>query len=162
MPRANRHYISGCVWHITHHCHKQEFLLKCEKNRKRWRYWLYEAGKRYGLCVLSYIVTSNHIHLLVVDTEQDVIAKSLQLVAGRTAQEFNQRKKRAFWEDTYHATVVETDAHLAKFLVYIDLNMVCAGVVKHPIEYRLSGFNEIQNPPQRYSVIDHVALLDLF
>ena len=164
MPRANRHYIPECVWHITHRCHKQEFLLKFEKDRKRWRHWLYEARKRYGLCVLNYIVTSNHVHLLVVDTEKDVIAKSLQLVAGRTAQEFNQRKKRkgAFWEDRYHATAVETDEHLAKCIVYIDLNMVRAGVVRHPSEYRLSGFNEIQNPPKRYAVIDNTALLDLF
>jgi hypothetical protein len=46
-----------------------------------------EVKKRYGLCVLNYIVTSNHVHLLIVDTEKDVIAKSLQFVAGRTAQE---------------------------------------------------------------------------
>jgi REP element-mobilizing transposase RayT len=164
MPRAHRHYIPGCAWHITHRCHKQEFLLSFEKDRKRWRHWLFEAKKRYGLCVLNYIVTSNHVHLLVVDTEKDVIAKSLQLVAGRTAQEFNQRKKRkgAFWEDRYHATAVETDEHLAKCIVYIDLNMVRAGVVKHPSQYRLSGFNEIQNPPKRYTVIDRKALMDLF
>ena len=125
MPRAHRHYIPGCVWHITHRCHKQEFLLNFEKDRKRWRHWLFEAKKCYGLCVLNYIVTSNHIHLLVVDTEENVIAKSLQLIAGRTAQEFNLRKKRkgAFWEDRYHATAVETDEHLAKCIVYIDLNM---------------------------------------
>ena len=87
-----------------------------------------------------------------------------QLVAGRTAQEFNQRKMRkgAFWEDRYHATAVETDEHLAKCIVYIDLNMVRAGVVRHPSEYRLSGFNEIQNPPKRYAVIDRKALQDLF
>ena len=135
-----------------------------EKDRKRWCHWLFEAKKRYGLCVLNYIVTSNHIHLLVVDTEKDVIAKSLQLVAGRTAQEFNQRKKRkgAFWEDRYHATAVETDEHLTKCIVYIDLNMVRAGVVRHPSEYRFSGFNEIQNPPKRYAVINRNALQDLF
>ena len=164
MPRAYRHYIPGLVWHITHRCHKQEFLLRFEKDRKRWRHWLFEAKKRYGLCVLNYIVTSNHVHLLVVDTEEDVIAKSLQLVAGRTAQEFNQRKKRkgAFWEDRYHATAVEADEHLAKCIVYIDLNMVRAGVVKHPSGYRLSGFNEIQNPPKRYAVIDMKALEEFF
>ncbi len=162
MPRAHRHYIPGCVWHITHRCHKQEFLLRFEKDRKRWRHWLFEAKKRYGLCVLNYIVTSNHVHLLVVDTAKDVIARSLQLVAGRTAQEFNLRKKRkgAFWEDRYHATAVETDDHLAKCIVYIDLNMVRAGVVRHPSEYRSSGFNEIQNPPRRYAVIDRKALLN--
>ncbi len=164
MPRANRHYIPGCVWHITHRCHKQEFLLKFGKDRKRWRHWLYEAKKRYGLCVLNYIVTSNHIHLLVMDTEEDVIANSMQLVAGRTGQEYNLRKKRkgAFWEDRYHATAVESDEHLAKCLVYIDLNMVRAGVVNHSSEYPLSGFNEIQNPPERYRVINRSALRDLF
>jgi len=87
---------------------------------------------------------------LVVDTEENVIAKSLQLIAGRTAQEFNLRKKRkgAFREDRYHATAVETDEHPAKCIVFIDLNMVRAGVVRHPTEYRLSGFNEIRNPPE--------------
>lgn len=120
--------------------------------------------KRYGLCVLNYIVTSNHVHLLVVDTKEDVIPQSMQLIAGRTGQEYNQRKKRkgAFWEDRYHATAVETDKHLARCLVYIDLNMVRAGVVTHPSEYGVSGFNEIQRPPSRYTVIDRSVLLDLF
>jgi REP element-mobilizing transposase RayT len=44
--------------------------------------------------VLDYIVTSNHIHLLVKDTGSNVIAQSMQLIAGRTAQEYNQRKGR--------------------------------------------------------------------
>ena len=143
MPRANRHYIPGCVEHITHRCHRQEFLLKFEKDRKRWRHLLYEAKKRYGLCVLDYIVTSNHTHLLIVDTGEQVIQKNLQLIAGRTAQEYNIRKKRkgAFWEDRYHATAVQTDEHLAKCLVYIDLNMVRAGVALHPSEYSISWYN---------------------
>ncbi len=164
MPRANRHYILGCVWHITHSCHKGEFLLKFSKDRKRWRHWLFEAKKRYGLCVLNYVVTSNHIHLLAVDTGKDIISKSLQLIAGRTAQEYNLRKKRkgAFWDDRYHATAVEASDHLAKCLVYIDLNMVRAGVVQHPSEWSLCGYNEIQNPPERYRIIDIKALLSLF
>jgi hypothetical protein len=32
--------------------------------------------------------------MLVVDTGEDVIPQSLQLIAGRTAQEYNIRKKR--------------------------------------------------------------------
>ncbi|MBU0942905.1 MAG: transposase [Proteobacteria bacterium] len=163
MPRANRHYIPGCVWHITHRCHKREFLLKFDKDKKRWRHWLYQARKRYGLCVLNYTVTSNHIHLLVVDTGEEIISKSLQLIAGRTAQEFNARKKRkgAFWEDRYHATAVQIEGHLAKCLVYIDLNMVRAGMVQHPSEYCVAGYNEIQHPPKRYSIIDRISLRKL-
>jgi putative transposase len=61
----------------------------------------------------------------------DVIPKSMQLVAGRMAQEYNLRKNRkgAFWEDRYHATAIDCDAHLFQCLKYVDLNMVRAGVV---------------------------------
>jgi len=40
------------------------------------------------------MVTSNHVHLLVKDTGPNVIARSMQLIASRTAQEYNRRKVR--------------------------------------------------------------------
>ena len=135
MPRANRYHIPGCIWHITHRCHKREFLLKFARDRRRWMHWLYEARKRYGLTVLNHMVTSNHVHLLVVDgKDESTIPRSLQLVAGRTAQEYNLRKGRkgAFWEDRYHATAVEFGGHLRRCMAYLDLNMCRAGKVEHP------------------------------
>jgi putative transposase len=164
MPRANRYFVPGYLWHITHRCHEQDFLLKFAKDRKRWRYWLFEARKRHGLCVLNYIVTSNHIHLIVKDTADAVIPKSLQLIAGRTAQEYNKRKNRkgAFWEDRYHATAIESGEHLARCLVYIDLNMVRANVISHPSEWADSGYQDIQYPCKRYRIIDLRELAKLF
>ena len=164
MARANRHYIPGYVWHITHRCHKKEFLLKFARDSRRWIGWLFEARKRYGLSILNYMVTSNHIHLMALDNgERDTIPNSIQLIAGRTGQEYNQRKSRkgAFWEDRYHATAVAFDEHLFSCMVYIDMNMVRAGVVKHPAEWPFCGYNEIQNPRQRYSLIDYKRLIPL-
>ena len=81
MPRAKRYYIPGCVWHITHRCHKQEFLLKFARDRNRWLELLFQAKQRYGLVVLNYIVTSNHIHLLVSDDgDRETIPKSMQML----------------------------------------------------------------------------------
>jgi len=164
MPRANRHFQPGHVWHVTHRCHKKEFLLKFARDRDCWRHWLFEAKKRYGLCVLNYIITSNHIHLLVRDRGHGEIARSMQLVAGCSAQAYNQRKGRqgAFWEDRYHATAIDSDAYLARCMVYIDLNMVRAGVVIHPEDWRWCGYCEIQSPPMRYGLIDQRALTQLF
>jgi len=164
MARANRHFIPGYVWHITHRCHKGEFLLKFSRDRRRYLQWLYQARKRYGLSILDFNVTSNHIHLLVVDGgDRDVIPKSMQLVAGRTGQEFNQRKNRkgAFWEDRYHATAVETGDHLVRCMVYIDTNMVRAGVVSHPIMWPFSGYNQIQAPRRKNVLIDYERLQTL-
>ena len=165
MPRANRHYIPGYVWHITHRCHKKEFLLKFGRDRRRWLWWLFEAKKRFGLSVLNYSITSNHIHLLVrANGDRDVIPKSIQLIAGRTGQEFNQRKNRngAYWEDRYHATAVETNKHLAQCSVYIDLNMVRAGVVNHPSKWPFCGYHEIQKHRERYALIDYRGLKETF
>ncbi len=163
MPRANRHFLSGHIWHITHRCHQRKFLLKFARDRRRYLHWVFEARRRFGLCVLDYVVTSNHIHLLVKDTGSKVIAESMQLIAGRTGQEYNRRKGRkgAFWEDRYHATAIEADEHLHRCVVYIDLNMARAGVVNHPAKWKESGFNEIQKPPKRYSIIDLQSLSEL-
>lgn len=163
MPRANRYFIPGHIWHITHRCHKKEFLLKFKRDRERWLHWLFEAKKRFGLTIFNYIVTSNHIHLLVQDGTEQEVSKSMQLIAGRTAQEFNRRKKRngAFWEDRYHATAVDSAKYLIQCLTYIDLNMVRAGVVNHPSQWQQSGFNEIQSPPERYQLINQNKLCQL-
>ncbi len=165
MPRANRYFLPGYVWHITHRCHKGEFLLKFTRDQRRWLQWVFEAKKRFGVSILNYSVTSNHIHLIMKDGQgRDAIPRTMQLVAGRTGQEYNQRKKRkgAFWEDRYHATAVEEDVHLSQCMLYVDLNMVRAGVVTHPSEWPFCGYHEIQNPRKRYSLIDYDGLIDLF
>ena len=66
-----------------------------------------------------------------------------------------------FWEDRYHATAIEKNSHLRRYLVYIDLNMVRAGVVDHPKKWPFCGYNEIQDPPRRYRTIDLDILVKL-
>lgn len=126
---------------------------------------MYETRRRYGLEILNYTVTSNHIHLLVArGNERDIIPNSIKLIAGRTGQEFNQRKGRigAFWEDCYHATAIENGEHLFQCLIYIDLNIVRAGVVKHPSEWLFCGYNEIQKPKRKNILINYQKLTNLF
>ena len=164
MARAKRHYVPDQIWHITQRCHKREFLLKFKRDRYRWIQWLFEAKRRFGLVVLNYVVTSNHIHLIVKDdSKQRIIPQAIGLVAGRTAQEFNRRKRRkgAFWEDRYHSTAIETGNHLLRCLVYIDLNMVRAGVIDHPSKWLHGGYNEIQMPRRKNIIIAYDRLREL-
>lgn len=87
----------------------------------------------------------------------------MQLIAARTAQEFNYRKNRkgAYWDDRYHATAIDTDRYLIQCLVYIDLNMVRAGVVEHPKDWFHGGYFELQNPTKRYRLINTKRLCQL-
>jgi putative transposase len=168
MARANRYFRPGLIWHITHRCHKREFLLKFIKDKQTWSRWVLASKKLFGLCILNYAITSNHIHLLIVDSGQDTdrtVSRSLQLAAGRVAQEYNKRKDRggAFWEDRYHATAIETGEHLINCLTYIDLNMVRAKVVNHPGDWPFGGYYELQQPRERFrnQLVDWRSLLPL-
>lgn len=139
-------------------------MLKLKIDRRRWLHWLYEAKKRYGLAILNYSVTSNHVHLLVADDKgREVIPESIKLIAGRTGQEYNARKGRkgAFWEDRYHATAIQSEQHLLRCIVYIDLNMVRAGVVSHPSKWQFGGYNEIQKPLRKCVLISYEKLATL-
>ncbi len=74
MPRARRYCMPGYIWHLTHRCHRGQFLLRYKRNRLVWLRWLYEARCRYGLCVFDYTVTRNHVHLIVRDRGKGEIA----------------------------------------------------------------------------------------
>lgn len=129
--------------------------------RDIWVKWLYAAKDKYETNILNYVVTSNHIHLLVLASEnREAIPRTMQLVASRTGFEYNRRKNRkgAFWEKRYTATAVQKDEHLIRCSLYIDINMVRAGAVKHPRQWKHGGYNEIVNPKQRYRLIDHASL----
>ncbi len=119
MPRANRHFLPGHVWHITHRCHQKQFLLKFPRDRRCYVYWVFEAKKRFGLCVLNYIVTSNHVHLLVKDTGGNVIAAehAVHRRSNRAGVQSAKGRHGAFWEDHYHATAIQADEHLHRCLV---------------------------------------------
>ena len=164
MARSRRYYQPGLIWHITHRCHKKEFSLKFNKDKKKWLQWLFQAKKRYGLCILNYAITSNHIHLLVRDNgRKDAISKSMDLVQGRTAQAYNKRKglSGSFWEDRYNPTAVESGSHLFNCMAYIDFNMVRAGAVAHPEDWPYCGYHEIIGSRQRCTLIDYETLASL-
>lgn len=160
MPQEYGQGIGGQVWHITQRCHQQQFLLKDEIDRRRWLYWLYQAKRRYGLGVLNYVVTSNHIHMLVQDHGKHTIDACMQLINSRTTKEFNRRHRRrgAFWEPQYQTTAIQTNEHFARCMTYIDMNMVRAGAVAHPEQWRCGGYYESRYPPKRGGRIDHAGL----
>src|SRR5262245_47718873 len=109
MGRANRLTVEGGVFHVTHRCHDQAFVLKFAKDRNGYRNKLREGLKEFSVSLLDYTVTSNHVHLLLDAERKSEVSNLMQKVAGEFAREYNRRKERsnAFWGDNFHATLVE-------------------------------------------------------
>ena len=116
---------------------------------------------RRDVTLLTYCITSNHVHLLLHAPTTDELAAFMQRVAGGLAQAYNMRKGRkgAFWSDRYHAAMIESGEHLWACMRYIDLNMVRAGVVAHPSEWDWTGWGELMGTRRRNRLIDPEAVL---
>ena len=161
MPRRKRGWIDNACYHITHRCHNREFLFRFKKYRRFYLRHLFEMRKRYKVDVLDYIVTSNHVHLLLTAKKGESISDGLRYLHGRVAQYYNIQtgKTGAFWSDRFHSTMIQDGKHFGKCLFYIDLNMVRAGAVLHPSEWDSCGHNEFHAPKQRYGIINMNRLL---
>jgi len=158
MPRANRYIVAGPAYHVTHRCHNRDFLFRFARDRDNYRAMMREQLERHDdVRLLTYCITSNHVHLLMTSEATDAaISNFMQALQGQFAQAYNRRKKRsgAFWENRYHATMIDSGEYLWRCMRYIDLNMVRAGVVKHPSEWQWNGFSEISGQRKRYRVVN--------
>ena len=161
MPRKRRGWEPGACYHITHRCHDREFLFRFSKYRQFYIQRLFEGVRRYGMDVLDYICTSNHVHLLVAAKQGPEISNAIRYVHGRIGQWHNGQRGQsgAFWADRYHVTQVQSGRHLSRCLLYIDLNMVRAGAVKHPSEWEHSAWSEFNGGRQRYRIVNMDRLL---
>jgi putative transposase len=163
MPRANRYIVPGNVYHLTHRCHDREFLLKFAKDRAGYRQRLREAVVELDLSLLSYNITSNHVHLIAYADELGQIARLMQSAAGEFARDYNRRKNRsgAFWEGRYHATMIDSGEYLWECLKYVELNMVRCGAVAHPRQWEWSGYGELMGGRKRNRLLNLEKLLEL-
>ena len=162
MSRKRRSWEKGACYHITHRCHNQEFLFRYAKYRNFYIRTLFKVVQRYHVDVLDYIVTSNHVHLLVAAKDGTEISSALRYLHGQVGQWYNIQKDTSgsFWSNRFHSTKIQNGAHLARCLLYIDLNMVRAGVVDHPAKWNHSAYRELKGERQRCCIINMPRLLN--
>lgn len=164
MPRRRRDWERRACYHITHRCHNREFRFRFDKYRRMYRQYLFEATKRFNVRVLSWVLTSNHTHLLVTSGDRGVpqISEALQFVHGETAQHYNlsRRCDGSFWSNRFHSTEIQSGGHLSRCLFYIDLNMVRAGVVDHPSQWPYGTWSEFFGTRRRYRIVSRATLLN--
>jgi putative transposase len=156
MARANRLTGHGGIFHVTHRCHNRDFLLKFAVDRDGYRAKLREHLPEFGVALLDYCLTCNHVHLLLDAQERMQISGLMRRVAGEFARAYNRRKERmnAFSGDNFHAALVEEGIYLWRCLCYIELNMLRCGRVSHPCEWVWLGYHEIMGQRQRYRLLD--------
>jgi putative transposase len=163
MPRSNRYILPGYIYHLTHRCHDRKFLLKCRLDRIEYCTRLRDAARKHRISLLDFSVTCNHVHMAAMCRQVCDISQFMQQLEGEFAEYYNLRKNRsgAFWGERFHCTMIDGGDHLWNCLRYIDLNMVRAGVVPHPLDWQWCGYQELVGLRQRFRLLDLDCLVEM-
>ena len=131
MGRPLRRHAPNTCYLVTTRCHQASFLLRPEPAiNEAVLEWLTRAQRAYpGIHLFGLCVMSNHLHLLVRDTQGELAAWASYLL-GNLARSVNAIRERCgvVFERRYSAEPVLDDAALLDRLVYVVTNPVNAGL----------------------------------
>ena len=79
----------GIIMRVTiswHRGHERRYLFRFAKYRDMYRKHLFVATQRFNVSVPAYVVTSNHVHVLIAtgDRGRPEVSEALQYVHGET------------------------------------------------------------------------------
>ena len=85
----------------------------------------------------------------------------MHFIQGASARDYNRRKERegSFWCGRFRPTLIQGGSHFSRCLFYITLNMVRAGVVGHPSQWKTCGYHELAGLSKRNMVVNKDRLL---
>ena len=90
--------------------------------------------------ILSYCLMTNHVHLLLVPSDEEGLSKTLKPLHTGYAIKINKRFGWSghLWQNRFFSCVLE-ESHFWVALRYVELNPVRAGMVKAAEDYRWSS-----------------------
>ncbi len=142
MARLPRLTLPGYPHHILQRGNNRQMIFSSDSDRQFLLNLLAENSEKFGVAIHSYVLMSNHFHLLATPGTWDGLPQMMQAVGRRYVRLFNDSHGRSgtLWEGRYKSTVIQSDRYLLACMVYIDLNPVRAGMVQTPEDYPWSSY----------------------
>ncbi|ACO33629.1 MULTISPECIES: transposase [Acidobacterium] len=138
MPKALvRYQNTGDLHFVTFSCHGRKPYLDHASARELFEHSLEAMRQRYDFLLLGYVVMPEHVHLLVSEPREAMLAKALQAVKLSVAV---QRRERPFWQARYYDFNVYSPAKRVEKLRYMHRNPVKRGLVAQPEQWSWSSF----------------------
>src|SRR5712691_4084925 len=128
------------AYHLTVRGVAQMPIVVDDADRRRWLQLLARSASRFRWKVHVYCLLTNHFHLVVGATLEDV-SRGMHRLNGLYAQRFNERHDRVghLYQERFHAKVIRDEEHLENSCSYVLANPVRAGLCTSPEEWPWSG-----------------------
>lgn len=129
--------------------------------------WLTDYSKRYSVEIHSWVLMTNHIHLLCTPRRPEALSRMMQSLGRSYVRYFNFKYKRTgtLWEGRFKSCLIQSEIYLLEVYQYIELNPVRAGMVTDPGEYKWSSHkanalgqsSELRIPHQEYLALGRTS-----
>ncbi|MBI5275240.1 MAG: transposase [Burkholderiales bacterium] len=141
MARLPRLTVPGYPHHIIQRGNNKQPVFADKRDYEVLLGLLEEQSKKHAVAVHSYVLMSNHFHLLVTPSTDEGVPLMMQSIGRSYVRYFNDRHGRSgtLWEGRYKSTLVQAERYLLACMAYIDLNPVRAGMVADPADYPWSS-----------------------
>ena len=142
MARLPRLTVPGYPHHIIQRGNNRQPIFAAASDYEMLLTLLDEHARKSNVAIHSYVLMSNHFHLLATPDTAVGIPQMMQSVGRRYVRYFNQAQARTgtLWEGRYRSTLIQAERYLLACMAYIDLNPVRAGIAETAGEYPWSSY----------------------
>jgi len=140
MARLARSVFPGLPHHVTQRGNGQAQTFFGEGDFAAYRELMAEQAAAAGVEVWSWVLMPNHVHLILVPSDEDGLRRMLAPLHRRYAGRVHARLKRSghFWQGRFGCVPMD-EAHLAAALRYVALNPVRARLARRAQDWRWSS-----------------------
>ncbi|MGC9124966.1 MAG: REP-associated tyrosine transposase, partial [Caldisericaceae bacterium] len=144
MGRERRLQIEGATYHVIAKGVSGKDIFLDSKGKEYFLKVLGELSVELDVALYSYVLMSNHYHLLF-KTNRGNISKFMHKLNTSYSHYFNYRyvKNGHLFNDRFRAFLIKNEEYFNAAIRYIALNPVKAGMVKKPESYEWSSYKYI-------------------
>ena len=140
MPSGLKRFQESESLHfITFSCFHRLPLLEAPAARETFEAVLEQTRARHRARVYAYVLMPEHVHLLVNEPPDILLAQFLKAVKQMTSRRLREVRER-FWQERYYDSNIHGEAARSEVIRYIHRNPVKRGLVAKPEEWAWSSF----------------------
>lgn len=142
MPRRPRITLPGVPLHLIQRGNNRQACFFADEDYLLYLDWLEEYARLSGCIVHSYVLMTNHVHLLLTPACSDSAGQLMKRLGQRYVQYVNRTYQRSgsLWEGRFRSCMTQEADYVLGCYRYIELNPVRAGMIDHPAGYRWSSY----------------------
>jgi REP element-mobilizing transposase RayT len=141
MPRRPRIELIG-QYHVINRGVAQMRIFEEPADYEYFEELMCFYAKSYGVTIHNYCLMSNHYHLLIEITSEN-LSKFMRQLNMNYSIYFNKKNKRVghLWQGRFKSWYVTDEAYLYTLMCYIEQNPLKANIVKDIKEYPYSSYH---------------------